>query len=89
MSTVATINKLVFLFCFYNVRESVLNLKLVLLDDATRLQVLTDLVKDSQHGNVGLASTRWSADEKVFIGVIGRLKYHGLDPVQTLHALEH
>lgn len=66
-----------------------LDLEFILLDDTARLQVLTDLVKNSQHGDVGLASTSWSADQKVFIGVIGGLKHHGLDPVQTLHTLEH
>ena len=68
---------------------SLLDLEFVLLDDAAWLQVLADLVKNSQHGDVGLAGASWSADQKVFVGVIGRLKDNGLDPVQTLHPLEH
>ncbi|MEQ2202009.1 hypothetical protein XENOCAPTIV_022250, partial [Xenoophorus captivus] len=65
------------------------DLEFILFDDATRLQVLTDLMQDCQHGDVGLASARWSADQKVFIGFVGRLKHYRLDPVQTLHSLEH
>lgn len=51
--------------------------------------MLADLVKDGQHGDVGLAGASWSADEKVFVGAVGRLEHQGLDPVQTLHPLEH
>lgn len=65
------------------------NLEFILLDDAARLQMLVDLMKDGQHSDVGLAGASWSADEKVFVGVVGCLKHHGLDPVQTLHPLEH
>lgn len=65
------------------------DLELVLFDDATRLQVLADLVEDRQHGDVGLPRAGGSADEKVLVGVVGRLKHNGLDPVESLHAFEH
>lgn len=65
------------------------DLEFILLDDAAGLQMLADLVKDGQHGDVGLAGASWSADEKVFVGAVGRLEHQGLDPVQTLHPLEH
>lgn len=64
------------------------NLELVLPDEASRLQVLAYFMKDGQHGDVGLASTSGSTDEEVFVGVVGRLKYDGLDPVQALHTFE-
>lgn len=63
-------------------------LELVLLDDAAGLQVLAYFMKDSQHGDVGLASTSGSTNKEVFVGVIGRLKHDGLDPVQALHTFE-
>ena len=65
------------------------DLEFVLLDDAPGLQVLVDLVEHGQHGDVGLAGASRSADEQVLVGVVGRLKHDGLDPVQTLHPLEH
>ncbi len=64
-------------------------LEFIFLDDAARLQMLADLVQNSQHGDVGLASAGRSTDKKVFICVVGCLEHHGLDPVQTLHPLEH
>lgn len=51
--------------------------------------MLANLMEDGQHGDVGLAGAGWSTDEKVFVGVVGRLKHQGLDPVQTLHALKN
>ena len=68
---------------------SVSDLEFILLDDTAGLQVLTDLVKDGQHGDVSLAGASRGADQKVFIGVVGCLKHHGLNPVQTLHPFEH
>lgn len=68
---------------------SVSDLEFILFDDATRLQVLADLVEDGQHGDVGLAGASWGADEKVFVRVVGGLKNQRLDPVQTLHPFEH
>jgi len=64
------------------------DLEFILLDDAA-LNVLVDLVEDGQHGDVGLAGAGRGADEKVFVGVVGRLVDQGLDPVQTRHPLEH
>lgn len=64
-------------------------LKLVLADDSPRLQVLTDLVEDGEHGDVGFASTGGCADEQVFIGVVSCLEHYRLDSVQPFHALEH
>lgn len=69
--------------------RSLSHLELVLFDDATWLQVLPDLVEDSQHGNVGLSSASRRTDEKVLVSVVGCLKNDGLDPVQSLHAFEH
>lgn len=68
---------------------SLSHLELVLLYDATGLQVLPYFMKDSQHGDVSLASTGRSTNEEVFVGVVGRLKHDGLDPVQALQAFEH
>lgn len=65
------------------------HLEFIFLNDATGLQVLTDFMENGQHGDVGLASTGWSTDEEVLIGVVGRLEHYGLNPVQALHALEH
>lgn len=65
------------------------HLELVLFDDATWLQVLPDLMEDSQHGDVCLSSASRRTDEKVLVSVVGRLKNNGLDPVQSLHAFEH
>lgn len=56
-------------------------LKLVLADDSPRLQVLTDLVEDGEHGDVGFASTGGCADEQVFIGVVSCLEHYRLDSV--------
>lgn len=65
------------------------HLELVLFDDATWLQVLPDLVEDSQHGDVGLSGASRRTDEKVLVSVVGCLKNNGLDPVQSLHPFEH
>lgn len=69
--------------------RSLSHLELVFFDDATWLQVLPDLMQDSQHGDVGLSSASRCTDEKVLVSVVGRLKNNGLDPVQPLHAFEH
>lgn len=74
---------------FIFVRVSVSDLEIVLLDDASWLQMVADLVQDRQHGDVGLTSAGRSTDEEVFIGVVGRLKHKRLDSVQTLHPLKH
>ena len=62
---------------------------LELLADAPRVQVLPYLMQHGQHGDVGLPSPSRSTDQQVLIGVVGRLKHNGLDPVQTSHAFEH
>lgn len=65
------------------------DLEFIFLNDATRLQVLADFMKDCQHGDVGLPSTSWSTDQKVLVGVVGCLKHYRLNPVQALHPLEN
>lgn len=69
--------------------EDTAHLELVLLDDAAGLQVLPYLMEDGQHGDVGLPGAGGSADEQVFVGVVGRLEDDGLDPVEPLHPSEH
>lgn len=89
MSTLSVIGDPVIPLVCTCVCKCVSDLEFVFLYHTTWLQVLADLMKDSQHGDVGLAGASWSTDQKVFIGVVGRLKHHGLDPVQTLHSLKH
>lgn len=51
--------------------------------------MLPDLVQNGEHGDVGLACTRGSTNKHVLISVICRLKYDGLDPVQSFHIFKH
>lgn len=76
------------LSCAITVTRSLSHLELVLFDDATWLQVLPDLVEDSQHGDVGFSGASRCTDEKILISVVGRLKNNGLNSVQSLHAFE-
>lgn len=45
-------------------------------------------MEDGQHGDVGLSSAGRSTDQEVLVGVVGRLKHDGLDPVQALQPFE-
>ena len=55
-------------------------LKLIFLDDSL-VDVLLDLVKNGQHGDVCLASSRRRTDQQVLVCFVCRLEHHRLDTV--------
>ena len=58
-------------------------LELIPLDDPS-LYVVLDLPQNGEHGDVGLAGTSRSRDEKILTRVVGNIKHYGLDTVQSL-----